>query len=103
MAAPISIGRIASFRGRAGELTVRIASGDAERWRGIHNVLLSPSGEAGGAVGEAIPVEAARSYDDRLVLKLRGVDDPSAAERLRGQWVLVPAEEVPRLPDGVYY
>ena len=48
-------------------------------------------------------VEAARSYRDRLVLKLCGVDDATAASALRGRWVFAPAEEVPQLPRGVHY
>ena len=102
-AGPLPIGRIASFRGRDGAFTVRVASGEAGRWKGIRHVLLSASGGPDGAVGEAIPVEACRAYSDRLVLKIRGVDDPSAAEALRGRWVLAPTDEVPPLPDGVYY
>jgi 16S rRNA processing protein RimM len=48
-------------------------------------------------------VERARAYRDRLVLKLRGIDEPNAAEALRGRRVLAPADEVPELPPGVHF
>jgi 16S rRNA processing protein RimM len=38
-----------------------------------------------------------------LLLKLEGVDSVSAAEALRGYWVLVPLEDAHRLPSGSYY
>lgn len=91
---------MAGFRGRAGELTVRVASGNAMRWTALSRVLI-------GAEGEASPVsfriEHARGYRDRLVLKLAGVDDAQAADRLRGRLVLAPAEEVPGLGDAEHF
>jgi 16S rRNA processing protein RimM len=50
-----------------------------------------------------LDVEAARAYRDRLVLKLEGVDDPSAAEALRGRWLLAPPDAVAELPEDGYY
>ena len=93
------IGRVAGFRGPAGELTVRVISGVASRWTGGTRVLLEREG------GPATPyrVEAARAYGGTLVLKLAGVDDPGAAEALRGCGVRVPADEVPALPPGEHW
>ncbi|HEX5042822.1 MAG TPA: ribosome maturation factor RimM [Candidatus Polarisedimenticolaceae bacterium] len=93
------IGRVAGFRGPAGELTVRVVSGVAARWTGGSRVLLEREGSP------AVPyrVEAARAYGGTLVLKLAGVDDPGAAEALRGCGVRVPADEVPALPPGEHW
>ncbi len=54
---------------------------------------------------EPVPfeVERSRAYRDRLVVKLKGVDDPTGAEALKGQWILAPAEQVPALPEDVYF
>ena len=98
----MALGRVVGFRGRAGEFTVKVASGEASRWDGLRRVLLGREDgpdEAGGFW----EVEWARSYKDRLVLKLRGVDGAEAAHRLRGRWVFAPPEEVPALPEGVHY
>jgi len=100
---PLPIGKVSGFRGRAGELTVRVASGEAGRWVGLGSVSIGPAGEEPGGGGTWFEVESARAYRDRLVLKLRGVDDPSAAEALKGRIVAAPPEQVPELPDGVHY
>lgn len=103
--APLTVGRVRGFRGRSGEVTVQVASGEAARWTHLGRVALvagdAPSSE--GAPGPAIEVEGARAYRDRLVLKLRGIDDASSAERLTGLAVVAPENEVPQLPEDVYW
>jgi len=80
---------------------VRVASGQAQRWRDVTRVLVGESAEGGD--GRPFEVDGARCYRDRLVLKLRGVDDPCGAEALKGRTVLVPPEEVPRLGENEHY
>jgi 16S rRNA processing protein RimM len=48
-------------------------------------------------------VESQRLHQDRLLLKLAGVDDRSAAEELRGALLQVPIEAAVELPAGSYY
>jgi 16S rRNA processing protein RimM len=48
-------------------------------------------------------VEAARQHGRLVVLRLDGVVDVSAAERLRGTRLWIPAEELLPLPEGRYY
>ena len=78
---------------------MRVVSGVASRWTGGTRVLL----EVAGAPPVPYRVEAARAYGGNLVLKLAGVDDPGAAEALRGASVRVPEDEVPALPAGEYW
>jgi len=78
---------------------VRVASGLAERWLELGELLLGTRDDA----GRRFEVEASRAYRDRLVVKLRGVDDATSAGRLRGRVARVPAAEVPELPEGVFY
>ena len=84
-------------------MTVRVLSGRADRWTGLTSVVLMVPGEVPGGSEEARRVEGSRAYRDRLVLKLEGVDDASAAERLKGYWVLASAAEIPALPAGEFY
>lgn len=78
---------------------MKVASGEAARWtRGTRFWM-----EMEGRPPVAYAAESARAYGGKLVLKLRGVDDPGAAESLRGAEVRVPAEELPRLPPGEYW
>jgi 16S rRNA processing protein RimM len=95
----LPLGRALGHRGRAGELTVRVFRGGAERWNDLARVWMS-RGEGQDAV---FAVEASRAYKDRLVLKLEGIDDPTAAEALRGSRVAVAVEDAPELPVGEYY
>lgn len=74
-----------------------MASGEASRWTHLTTVWIPP--DSASAYG----VEAIRAYGDRLVLKLAGVVDASAAQALRGCAVGVSLEEVPTLPQGVHY
>ncbi len=95
------LGRVIGFRGSHGEITVKVISGNASRWVHLRRVVLHGSGP-GSEVG-SYKVESARAYRDRLVLKLQGVDDAGNAAALRGREVMAPAEDVPRLPLGVYW
>ncbi len=105
MSRPLPVGRVTGFRGNAGEMTVRVASGEAGRWTGLTTVLVGEPDRDGapGAGLERFEVECSRAYRDRLVLKLKGVDDPGRADALKGAWVLAPAEQVPELPPGSYW
>jgi len=98
---PLVLGRVSGFRGNHGEVTVKVVSGDAARWAHLSRVALGGSGP--GAESGIRRVESARAYRGRLVLKLAGVDDASGAAALRGRDVLALAEDVPRLPKGVYW
>ena len=50
-------------------------------------------------------IEGVRPYkgEDMLLLKLRGIDDATTAETLRGSDVCVPLSELPQLPPNSYY
>lgn len=97
---PLPVGRIVGFRGNGGEVTVRVASGDAARWSHLRRVLVK-----GGGDDDPLPrdIEAARAYRDRLVLKFVGVNDVAATMPLRGCEVLALDEDLPRLPRGEYW
>jgi 16S rRNA processing protein RimM len=95
------LGRVSGFRGRHGEVTVNVVSGDAARWVHLSRVVLKGSG--GGVTTGPRGVESARAYRDRLVLKLEGVDDANDAAALRGSEVAAEAEDLPQLPRDVYW
>jgi len=85
---------VAGHRGAGGEITVRVASGDAARWIHLREVLLE---------GRPFRVDHARAYTDRLVLKLAGVENAGAAAGLKGLEAAAPPGEVPILPEGRYW
>ena len=73
--------------------------GDSAMWEGLSNVWVGED----EAIGKPYPVEEARAYRDRLVLKLGGIDSAEDAEALKGRSVAVSAEEAPRLDGDEYY
>lgn len=78
---------------------MKIFRDEADRWSEVRRVWL----DAGQGATSAFEVERARAYRNRLVLKLQGVDDPTAAEKLRGSRVAVAVEDAPELPAGEHY
>jgi 16S rRNA processing protein RimM len=78
-----------------------VLSGDAARWVHLRRVVVGGSGP--GTEAGSREVESARAYRDRLVVKLVGVNDANEAASLRGCEVAAQAEDVPPLPQGVYW
>jgi 16S rRNA processing protein RimM len=96
----LPVGRVRGHRGARGELTVVVSGGDAALWSAVREVRIAPRE---GAEPASYRVEVARAYRDRLVLKLRGIDDGNAAEALRGQLVSAPEQQAAGLPPGRYW
>jgi 16S rRNA processing protein RimM len=48
-------------------------------------------------------VVASRPHQRRLLVVFEGIGDRTVAERLRGQYLFVPASEAPPLPDGEFW
>lgn len=91
----LPMGRVHGHRGRSGELTVRVASGEAARWSDVTEVWLRRAdGEA-----ERFDVEREKAYRDRWVLKLKGIDDGNAAAAWRGASVAVAFDHAPELDE----
>lgn len=98
-ASRLEAGRVSGRRGTEGEITVRVADGDASFWVEVERVWLGREGQA----DRQFEVEASRAYRDRWVLKLGGIDDAGSAEELRGARVWVAAEDAPELGPDEYY
>ncbi len=92
------MGKVAGHRGREGELTVRDCGDSADQWLSVGRVWIERERE-----GRFFEVERSRSYGDRLVLKLQGIDDGNAAAQLRGSRMFVARVDAPALPEGVHY
>ena len=80
-------------------MTVRVPGGEAEQWTPVRRVWIGDEQGSGGYY----EVEHSRAYRDRLVLKLRGVEDGNSAEGLRGRQVGVLPADAPELPEGRFH
>ena len=94
----IAIGRIVRPHGIRGEVAVEVLTDFPERFDTIEVVYLGDSLKA-----ETWQVTGARWHTARVLLSLRGCEDRTAAERLRGLLVQVPIEEAMSLPEDEYY
>ncbi|HXM39735.1 MAG TPA: ribosome maturation factor RimM [Bryobacteraceae bacterium] len=91
----VTVAVLGRARGICGEITA-FALSKPERYESLREVVLFPE-------GSRREVESAWFHDNRLVLKFRGVDTMSDAERLSGSEVRVPRAERICLDPGEYF
>lgn len=93
----IVIGEITRPHGVRGELQVKPHTDEPERFTWLEQVY----------VGEMAPrlmaVEKARLHQGKILLKLTAVNNRTAAEVLRGEWLMVPESEALPLEEGEYF
>jgi 16S rRNA processing protein RimM len=88
------IGRITRPHGVRGEVRVEPHTDLPERFGLLGHVYV------GGDPPVSMTVERARLHQGVIILKLGGADSRDDAEALRGQWVLVSADEALPLKEG---
>lgn len=90
----IELGKIVNIHGVHGEVKVNPYADGPEFLKNFKRVL----------VGDvSYNVKGVKMAKGCAVLKLEGVDTVEAAEKLREKLVTVPENELPELPEGVYY
>ena len=92
----ITVALLGKTRGNRGELTALALSSKRERYQALREVTVF-----GG--GEKYQVESAWFHDSTLILKFRGVDSISEAEKLSGAEVRVPASERVQLEPDEFF
>ncbi|MCR4425189.1 MAG: ribosome maturation factor RimM [Firmicutes bacterium] len=94
----IAIGEVVGAHGVRGELKVLTYSGSGDRFAGVGRVFLDLDGQRVAAA-----VVSERPHGKFALVGLEGVEDRTAAERLRGAVIEIPRAELPDLPEGTYY
>ena len=90
------VGRIVRPHGIRGELIVEPYS-ETIRSIEVESVVFIESMQS------PYKVLALRNHQRRLILRIEGCEDRTAAERFRGSELLIPTPVAEPLPDGVYY
>ncbi|MDR1663466.1 MAG: ribosome maturation factor RimM [Clostridiales bacterium] len=93
------IGTVVKAQGIKGEVRVFPSTDDPERFSLLGEVFLSASGNGVKAYG----VQSSRIHNNMVILKLSGIDDRSAAEKLTGSVIKIPPEKALPLEEGEYY
>lgn len=96
MADLVKIGQITSAHGVRGEVRVFPLTEFLERFAKLKTALLGPE-------QKVVRVKYRTVVKNMIILSIEGVDDRDEAEKLRGQYLQVPKEEVYKLPEGHYY
>ncbi len=103
----LSVGTIINTHGVRGEVKVSPSTSDASRFEYLLRFFVDMS-PAGAGRGDAVAppkhtplkeffVEGTRYHKNHVLLKLRGVDDMSGAEALKGREMWIPREEAREL------
>lgn len=98
----LTVGRVAKAHGIGGELVVEIRTDDPAARFAPGNTLRAKEPRGGAERGYV--VESAREHGGRLLVRLAGVDDRDAAEKMRGTLFVVDSDELPPIdePDTYY-
>lgn len=91
-----AIGEIAGTFGISGELKVAPLTDFPERFERTPTVYI-------GEKRTPNRVLQARSHKQQILLRLEGIEDVDAAERLRGATLWIPASQITALPQDQFY
>ena len=95
----VTIGRVIKARGLRGEIKVEPLSNVLDRFKFLHEITLELKN------GENINfnIEYSRISGVNIILKLNGIDDRDAAEKLRSAYINVTLDNVAPLDNNSYY
>jgi 16S rRNA processing protein RimM len=91
------VGRVVKAHGIRGELVVEVRTDEPDERFAVGAVLRGRKPREQDL--KSYTVEAAREHSGRLLLRVEGVDDRSAADELRGVLFLVDSSEIPPSDD----
>lgn len=92
----VTVAVVGKTRGNRGEISALPLSDKPERYQALRDVYLF-------GAGERYEVESAWFHSGALILKFRGIDSISDAEKLRGWEVRVPLSERATLEPGEFF
>lgn len=93
---------IARFRkphGLKGEIGIESFTWDDRRFDQLHSILIKSKD---GQISEA-EIQGVHYVHKGILLKIKGFDDLTAVESLRGAEIFIPESERPQLPEGRAY
>ena len=94
----IAVGEILTTQGNKGEVKVATLTDTLERWLELTRVFIVTD----TGTNELI-IEKVRFFRGLVIIKFQGVDSISAAEGLQREFLWLPEEERPCLPEDRFY
>lgn len=95
----IEIGKVVRSHGLGGRIRVLSYLQSPDVLEAVPDLFVGPSPDA----AVSYPLGGFQSGNDFFILKLVGVDDRDAADRLKGRLVWLSAEQMKPLAEGEYY
>lgn len=99
----IVLGRVTAPYGVAGWVRVRPFGDDPLGWRTIPQWWLSADPDASPDVWRGVKQLGCRLHGDGLVVQFEGANDRNAAESLKGLFIGVPRDALPKTRKDEYY
>ena len=94
------VGRIGAAHGLGGEVRVQPLTSDPDRFQSLKDCyLVSPDEKT----RRPATVQTTRQGTNQLLVKLKGVDDRTGAELLRGSYLAVSREQAVTLSDSEWF
>ena len=90
----MQVGRVTGAHGIAGEVRVTPLTDAPDRFAEFETVFIGP---------KEYEVTGARLHQGKVLLRLTGIADRTAAEKLRGQTVEIPRDEAQPLDEDEFY
>ena len=90
----MELGYVNNVRGLRGEIKVVHYCDYKEFFEELDSVIIKNT---------EYPIEGIKYYKDQVILKLEGIDTVELAETLRNQTVFAKKDDLPPLPEGVFY
>lgn len=91
-----AVGQIIGVHGLRGEIKLDLYTDFPERFAPGERVMM-------GAELAEVEIESVRTHQKFLLIRFKGIDDRTAAEMLRGQWLFVDEEDAAELEEGAYW
>lgn len=92
------IGHISNTHGLKGEMKVRPFTADKKRYEELKKILINVRDEF-----KEYEIESVRYQKDVVLLKLKGVDDIDAAEKLKNHYISIQREDAKELEEDEYF
>jgi 16S rRNA processing protein RimM len=100
----ITIGQISKVHGIKGEMVVVPLTDNPKRFSELEKVLLLKDEKIIEFEVESVRTDfKAKRLKERVLIKLRGVENPEEAKRLVGSFLEIEKEDLIKLPEGRYF
>ena len=92
------VGQIVNTFGIKGQVKVKPFTDEIERFEELKNVYICQKEEM-----RQVEIEKVSYHKDMVLLKLKGIDDMSAAEKLKGLYLKIDRKDAKKLPKDTYF